>query len=47
MGAVKPQKFKAVMKDGKPTGQVRQTNKRSQGIATKLAHAGIKKAQGK
>jgi hypothetical protein len=44
---VKPQKFKAAMKDGKPTGQVRQTNKRSQGIAAKLTHAAIKKAKGK
>jgi hypothetical protein len=43
---VKPQRFKAVIKDGKPTGQVRQTNKRTAGAATQVTHAVIKKAKG-
>jgi hypothetical protein len=44
---MKPQRFKVVMKDGKPTGQVRQTNKGTQGAATKVTHGLIKKITGK
>jgi hypothetical protein len=43
---VKPQRFKAVIKNGKPTGEVRQTNKRKAGAATQVSHALIKKAKG-
>lgn len=47
MGLLKPQRFKAQIKAGKPTGKVTQTNKRTQGIATAATHAAIKKAKGK
>lgn len=46
MSWLKPQRFKAEIKNGKPTGRVVQTNARSQGIKTKAAHAVIKKAKG-
>lgn len=40
---MKKQRFKAVIKKGKPTGQVRQTNKSS--AVAKAVHAVIKKAK--
>jgi hypothetical protein len=39
---MKPQRFKAVMKGGKPTGEVRQTNAKTQGVKTKAVHGAIK-----
>lgn len=42
----KPQRFKVVIKNGKPTGEVRQTNKRTQGAGTAAAHAIVKKLKG-
>lgn len=43
---MKPQRFKAVIKNGKPTGEMRQTNKRTQGAGTAIVHGVIKKAKG-
>jgi hypothetical protein len=42
---VKSQRFKAVIKNGKPTGQVRQTNSGTS-AKTQAVHALIKKAKG-
>lgn len=43
---MKPQRFKPEIKNGKPTGRVIQTNKRTAGAATQATHAVIKKAKG-
>lgn len=43
----KPQRFKAEIKGGKPTGRVVQTNKRTQGATTAAKHAAVKKITGK